>query len=231
MVMNPKKPKLGESSLRGLLILGLVIFMSLGSPLLHAKDNDFQVWNSITLRYGVPDTKIALVWHAENRLQNDGSDFLLFLNDLGFLYSIVKWFSIGPILRLQKPNNGDLVFVPYPEFNFIVPLGPINFLSRNRFQFFISNNPLEFQYRNLIRFSHTFTKTPVYFTPFIWDEVFLGTRGSPISQNRLVAGNGFGFLEGKITLNLFYMFQTVRLAGIAGFQKRHIFGTNIFLNF
>lgn len=196
-----------------------------------SKNNDFQLWNTVTVTHPFGKSKFSLFWMGENRLQNDASDFLLFYTAIGFFYSPWPWFRLGPFYRVQKQAGRPFQQVPYPEFDFFAGWGPVDFFDRNLFQFFISSQDLTFQYRNLFQISHTFKPGGFRLIPFFYDEFFLGSGGSPLSQNRVAAGNGFGFLEGKIIFNLYYLFQTLKVAGVNGFEKRHVLGTSLNLKF
>lgn len=214
--------------LKNLVTVSLFALLTLGNPsVVFSRDNDFQLWNTVSVTHPFGDSKFSLHWVGENRLQNNASEFLLFYTAIGFYYSLFPWFRLGPFYRVQKQDGRAFQQVPYPEFDFFASLGPVDFFDRNLFQSFISSEDFSFQYRNLFKISHTFKQGRFLFTPFIFNELFLGTGGSPISQNRIGAGNGFGFLKGKITLDIYYLLQAVKLSGIDGFEKRHILGTSL----
>jgi hypothetical protein len=200
-------------------------------PSVFSKDNDFQLWNTVSVTHPFGKSKFSLYWVGENRLQNDASEFLLFYTAIGFFYSPWPWFRLGPFYRVQKQDGRPFQQVPYPEFDFFASLGPVDFFDRNLFQFFISSQDLTFQYRNLFQISHTFKKGKFRFIPFFYDEIFLGSGGSPISQNRTAAGNGFGFFQGKMILDLYYLLQAVKVSGVSGFEKRHVLGTALKFNY
>jgi uncharacterized protein DUF2490 len=208
-----------------LLLLGLLLFAMPQAA--FSKDGDFQLWDTVSITHPFGKSKFSLYWFAENRLKNDASEFLLFYTSIGFFYSPFPWFRLGPFYWVQKQAGLPLQHVPYPEFDFFASLGPLNFFDRNLFQFYISSQDLTFQYRNLFQVSHTFKQGKFRFIPFFYDEIFLGSGGSPVSQNRTAVGNGFGFLEGKIILDLYYLLQTITVAGEPGFEKRHVLGTGL----
>lgn len=221
-----------SSCRKRVLCWSIILCLSLGvnaHPAL-ARDNDFQLWTTLAINHQFKNSKFSLHYIAENRLQNDASDFLLFLTALGFHYRLYSWFSLGLFYRIQKFNGQPVQQAPYPEFNFYVSPGPIDIFDRNRFQTFISSENTTFQYRNLFQLSHTFSKGDFRFKPNLFDELFLGSGGNPISQNRIGAGNGFGFLKGKLYLELYYLLQVLRTGTPASFEKRHVLGTKIILN-
>ena len=217
---------------RFLLILVTVSLLS-GIPVKNARavEDDFQLWNSLSFTHPFKDSKFSLYWVAENRLQNDASDFLFFYTAIGFFYSPYSWFRLGPFYRVQKRAGQPVQQVPYPEFDFFASLGPIDIFDRNLFQFFISSDDFTFQYRNLFQISHVFKLGSLQLIPFAFDEVFFGSGGSPLSQNRVGGGNGFGFLNGKVIFDLYYLLQTVHVDSVSMFENRHVLGTRVKLRF
>ncbi|MDX1386030.1 MAG: DUF2490 domain-containing protein [bacterium] len=208
----------------------LWIGFGIGSRPALAKDNDFQFWTTLALNHKFKESKFSLHYLAEGRLQNNASEFLLFLTFLGFRYRLLSWFDLGFFYRIQKFNDQPVQQVPYPEFNFYVSAGPIDIHDRNRFQTFISSEATTFQYRNLLEFSHTFEHGDFRFKPNFFNEIFLGSNGNPISQNRVGAGNGFGFFNGKFFFELYYLLQVVRTGTPAFFEKRHVLGSKFIIN-
>lgn len=208
---------------RCILILGLLLL-----PSWRVQAGDFQLWTELKYSHTFPDKKFTLRWAEENRFYNDASKYGLFNTTLGFDYRVLKWLRPGYLQRVQK-ELGDPTEIRFiPQLEFLVPLGPIQFEDRNRFELrLFTNGDFRFRYRNRVRFSHTFNTSPISFTPFVSNDIFIETERTNPVQNRFVVGNGFGFAKEHIIFELYYMLQSRREQNGPGWIQNQILGTSL----
>lgn len=209
-----------------IVFLGLLTTL-LGAPILRA--DDFQLWTELKYAHPFKGSGFTLRWATENRIKNDVSNYFLFNTTLGFDYQFKKWLRAGFYYRFQweeaKPEENRL----FPQVEFFWKAGPIFFEDRNRFEFRIfTDDTFRFRYRNRFKFGHEFKAKPVSFTPYISEEIMLETDRTNPSQNRLSAGNVFGFVDGHITFDLFWMMRSDRnQGGASGWTNAQILGTSL----
>jgi hypothetical protein len=190
--------------------------------------SDFQLWTEVGYTHIFPDKKLRLRWAEENRFYNDVTQYGLFNTTLGFDYRVFKWFRPGYFQRIEKKIGSptELRFMPQAEF--IVPLGPIQFEDRNRFELrLFTDGDVRFRYRNRLKFSHTFKTSPVSFTPYVSEEIFVETERTNPSQNRVIVGNSFGFCKDHITFDLYYLLRSDKNNGEPGWTNINVLGTSL----
>lgn len=208
---------------RSLLFLGLCLW-----PLQSQAAGDFQVWTELKYSHTFPDKKFTIRWAEENRFFNDATKYGLFNTTLGFDYRVLKWLRPGYFQRIEKEIGKPTEIRFMPQVEFFASMGPIQFEDRNRFEIrLFTNGDFRFRYRNRVRFSHTFSTSPVSFTPYTSDEIFLETERNNPSQNRFIVGNSFGFLKDHISFDLYYMLQSRRNADTPGWIQNQVLGTSL----
>ncbi len=207
-----------------LFFLTLVVFLW-GVRELRA---DFQVWTELKYAHTFPDKKLTLRWATENRFFDNATDYGLFNTTLGFDYRVFKWFRPGYFQRVEKKIGSPTELRLMPQIEFLAKLGPIQFEDRNRFELrFFTDDTFRFRYRNRVKFGHTFKTSPVSFTPYVSDEIFLETQRSNPTQNRAIVGNEFGFCKDHISFGLYYLLQTEKNQKGPGWMNNHILGTSL----
>ena len=205
-----------------LLLNGLMILPGI------AKADDFQLWTEVKYAHTFPDKKLTLRWAEENRFFNDVSKFGLFNTTLGFDYRVFKWLRPGYFQRIEKKIGSPTEVRFIPQLEFFAPMGPIQFEDRNRFEVRVfTDNDVRFRYRNRFKFGHTFQTSPVSFTPYVSDEIFIETERTNPSQNRAIAGNSFGFAHDHIIFDLYYMFKSDKNNGAPGWTNANVLGTSL----
>jgi hypothetical protein len=195
-----------------------------------ARADDFQLWTEVKYAHTFPehDKKFTIRWAEENRFFNDVSKYGLFNTTLGFDYKVLKWFRAGYFQRIAKKVGDPTEFRLIPTVEFLVSPGPIQFEDRNRFEVRIfSNEEVRFRYRNRVKFGHTFKTSPVSFTPYVSEEIFIETEHANPSQNRLIAGNSFGFAHDRITFDLYYLWRSDKNNGKPGWTQTNAIGTSL----
>jgi len=209
----------------------LRIFLFLTILLLGARSaaaGDFQLWTEVKYAHTFPDKKLTLRWAEENRFFNDVTKYGLFNTTLGFDYRVFKWFRPGYFQRVEKKIGSPTEIRFMPQLEFLANLGPIQFEDRNRFELrFFTEGDFRFRYRNRVKLAHLFKTSPVSFTPYVSEEIFLETMRKNPSQNRLIAGNSFGFLKDHISFDLYYMLQSEKDQKNSGFIQNQVIGTSL----
>jgi hypothetical protein len=210
-----------------LLLLVVIIFGSRG-----LRANDFQLWTEFRISHTFPDKKLSIRWAEENRFYNDATTYGLFNTTLGFDYLVWKWFRPGFYYRVEKRIGNPTENRLMPQFEFLTKLGPIFIEDRNRFEIRIfTQGDVRYRYRNRFRFGHTFKNSPVSFTPYASDEIFVETERTNPNQNRAIVGNEFGFHHDKITLALYYMLRSDKNQGAPGWTQTQVLGTSLGFKF
>jgi hypothetical protein len=198
----------------------------------RAQAEDFQLWTQVQITKKFSPSKFTLLWAAENRLDMDASRYQTFNTTLGFSYEVFPWFSIGPYYRFEKKRGKPAEQRFFPELVFRAPTKPIEIKNRQRFEvrIFPDTDEVLFRYRNLTQFSHKFKTKPVSFRPFFQDEIFYQPQDGGFNENRLDAGNAFGFLDDFIHFVLYYRWQHKEESN-GTWAENHILGTNLTFSF
>lgn len=206
-----------------LLFQPLPVFSGVG----HAED--FQLWTQLSISKAFSPSKFTLDWATENRFDMDASRYHLFNTTLGFHYDVFPWFSIGPYYRYEKKRGkpGENRF--FPQLVFKAKTKPVEIKNRQRFEVRFFPDETRFRYRNLTQFAHKVKTRPVSFKPFVQDEFFYEPQNGGINENRLDAGNAFGFLKDFLNFTLYYRWQHKQDG--ASWVENHILGTSLGLHF
>jgi uncharacterized protein DUF2490 len=206
----------------------LMSILLAGSQVSWAKNSDFQLWTELKYAHTFPDNKLTLRWAEENRFFNDVSKYGLFNTTLGFDYRVLKWLRPGYFQRIEKKVGSPTEFRLIPTLEFLTHMGPIQFEDRNRFEVrMFTDDDVRFRYRNRAKFGYTFKTSPVSFTPYISDEIFVETERTNPDQNRAIVGNGFGFCKDHITFDLYYLLRSDKNQGKSGWTNINVLGTSL----
>jgi len=192
--------------------------------------DDFQLWTELQVRHDFKPSKFTLLWSTDNRFKNNGTDHFTFNTTIGFYYKFLKWLKFGPFYRFEKKEGDDAENRIMPELVLRGKFGPITIAGRNRFEFRIFPDDFRYRNRTRVKISHKFKKKPVSFTLFMFDEIFIETDGRGFNENRLAAGNGFGFLKDHVVFSLFYQMQRKKSSS-GVWSTNHILGTYLTLNY
>ncbi len=195
------------------LVIGLVLAIAARA---YAFDNhDFQVWNTDSEEVKL-NKNSKLLFEQEFRWGDNASRFYYQHYDIGYQYSLNKYFSLGGGFRYikEKKSQGNQLSrfrdESDPYFASFMNYELYNWKLADRVR-------IEYRYYdyqvNSWRFRNKFDiKSPWKFTrfkiqPLIADEIFFRFNGIDLNENRLYAGFAFALtknLSGEIT----YLWKT-----------------------
>ncbi len=211
---------------RALISVLVLWFALIPSP---ARTSDFQLWTTLSYSIKVPESKFTLMGTIDNRFNQDVTNYLIFINTVGFHYRLFDWFSLGPLYRVQRAPGSPWENRVISEMVFTAPFKAIHLSNRNRFTARFLSNDVRFLYRNMTTLAHRFATRPVSFQPFIQDEFFVEPQNMGFNQNRVTVGNAFGFLDDHIQFSLYYRLQSVKQRN--GWIQNQILGTTLGFNY
>lgn len=214
--------------------IGLALIFSLVSFSAGAKENDFQLWTELKISHSFGKSPWTLIWATENRFNNNASNYFLFNTTLGFDYKILKWLKAGFFYRFEKQEGKPRENRIFPQFELAKEFGPVELSTRQRFEIRFFPDDTVFRYRSRFRIAFPIKTSPVSFKPFISEELFFEPDNGGYNQNRVAAGNTFGFHKDKITFDLYYMLRLSAEADTPtgkNWTNAHILGTSLGLKF
>ena len=218
---------------RGLgILLGVILFWTASVAL--AKENDFQLWTELKISYGFGKSPWTLHWATENRFRNNASDYFLFNTTLGFDYKILKWLKGGFFYRFEKQEGKARENRIFPQFELAKQFGPVELSNRQRFEIRFFPDDTIFRYRTRFRIAFPIKTEPVSFKPYISEEIFVEPGHGDFDQNRVIAGNSFGFNHDKITFDLYYLLRSSADKDTPtgrNWTQAHVLGTSLGFKF
>ena len=210
-------------------ICGILAALSLSLAASAHAQSDFQLWTELKYAHPFGKSPWTLHWATENRWGDDASNHILFNTTLGFDYRVFKWFKPGFFYRFEKSEGKPRENRIFPQAEFIGRLGPVEGSTRQRFEIRFFPDETRFRYRSRFKVAFPIKSKPVSFSPYISEELLVEPSNGGFNQNRFAAGNAFGFLDGKITFDLYYMLRMDQAD--PDWTKRHILGTSLALKF
>ena len=197
-----------------------------------ARGDDFQLWTELKYQHAFKGTPFEIQWSTENRFRNDATDYFLFNTTTTFFYKPFSWLSSGFGYRfeMQEPAKGGEFRKENrlrPQFEVDLPLGPLHIKNRNMFEFRFFSDPYDFRfrYRSRFRIERPFKTSPVSFTPYVSEEFFVET-GRGLNQNRIIAGNSFGFFKNHVSFDLYYLLRRDKETS-GGWSTANVLGTSL----
>lgn len=218
---------------RGLgILLGIILLWT--ASVAGAKENDFQLWTELKISHAFGKSPWTLYWATENRFKNNVSDYLLFNTTLGFDYKILKWLKGGFFYRFEKQVGKDYENRIFPQFELSKQFGAVELSNRQRFEIRFFPDDTVFRYRTRFRIAFPIKTEPVSFKPFISEEIFVEPGKGDFNQNRVAAGNTFGFHKDKITFDLYYLLRSSAEKDTPtgkNWTQAHVLGTSLGFKF
>lgn len=215
------------------LILSILFILLLTSPLNAAGT---QLWNELRYTHPFKGSNFELFWASENRWDEGMSHFYLFNTSIGFAYRPRKWLSAGFFFLYERSTkniindfNDEERFNPFVELT--LPLGASDLRFRNLFELrYLPDDGVSgdfrFRYRGRLRWQRKFVVGVYSFTPYVSNEVFVEPETNNFNQDRLIVGNSFGFLQGKLSFDVYYMSLATRSSANV-WQRVDALGTNL----
>lgn len=210
-------------------LLGLIVALAVVFSGPARAGSDFQLWTELKYAHPFGHSPWTLYWATENRFADNASNYYTFNTTLGFDYRIFKWFRTGLFYRFEKNDGKPRENRVFPQLDFVGRLGPVEGSNRQRFEIRIFPDDTRFRYRSRFKVAFPIKTKPVSFSPYISEEIFVEPSNGGFNQNRFAAGNAFGFLEGKIVFDLYYMLRMDQAD--PSWDKKHILGTSLALKF
>ncbi len=214
-----------------LLIAGAIIYFT--SPLLAYDDGDFQVWNTDSEEFKISqDAKIVL--EQEFRWGGGAKEFYYQHYDIGFLYNLQKYLSVGGGYRhVLSKSSGKFLVENQPNLNATLfwELGGFKFDDRSRLEYnhFEYNKKDTWTYRNKFTVKAPWKFTKLAIQPYLSDEIFvLFDNSQTLNKNRFSAGAGISFTK-NLKGEIYYMLQSTK--GATQWTDANILGTKVKLAF
>lgn len=211
--------------------VGIFLMVVLGisfasSKMTWASDDDFMIWTKAKYSHQFKDSPFTVFAVTESRFDDDATRYQLFNFATGFDVKVTKWFKPGFSIKYEKETGKHYEIRLQPQFVLSAKLGIMKFSDRNRFEVrLFPGKEARFRYRNRIKFGPKFKKKTVSFNPWISEEIFIQSPKGAFNQNRLAAGNTFGFDKDRFKFTLYYMLRSDKKTD--GWIRRHVLGTEL----
>lgn len=195
------------------LALFLLAFFTLMGSLRAAGS---ELWNELRYTHPFSRSNFELFWATENRWDRGMDHFYLFNTSLGFSYRPAPWFVTGFFYLYETSTKNNFLddfneehrFNPFYEFT--LKLGSSELRQRSLFELrYLPDDGVSgdfrLRYRGRLRWQKKIPAGEFSFTPYVSNELFIEPERGNFNQDRLIVGNSFGFLKGKINFDLYYM--------------------------
>jgi hypothetical protein len=195
-------------------------------------DGDFQVWNTDVEEFKIND-KWKASFEEEFRWGDNGNQFFYHHYDLGFLYSLRKYLSVGAGYRqVYEIKSGSFKpeEEPYLCSSLFWNLVGLNFEDRHRLEYRHFNYQLDsWRYRNKLTVKAPWKFTKLEIQPFLSDEILVGFgSANQLSQNRFYSGLGMNLTK-NLKAELYYLLVSTRNGGI--WTDANVLGTKLKIAF
>jgi len=195
----------------------------------YAYDNgDFQIWNaeSEDVKIG-KDTKFFM--EQEYRFGEDASELFYQHYDWGFSWAFDKRLEMALGYRLvyerykKKWREED---APFGIITAKFDIWKFAFEDRNRLEYRHFRYRDDFlRYRNKFTLKYPFEFKKIKITPYVSDEIFIGSNATGFNENRFSPGVEFSLTK-NVKADIFYMMRSMRVTGDK-WSAANILGTKL----
>jgi len=214
-------------------LICIVFFIILNFNVYAFDDQDFQVWNTDGQEMKVGKSG-KLMFEEEFRWGDNASKFYYQHYDVGYAYSLNKYFSFGGGFRYIKDLKGDKFrdesqpyFVAFEYWN---PAG-FSITNRNRLEYRSYDYQVDsWRFRNKLDIKSPWKFTKFEIQPVIADEIFLSLNGINLNENRLYVGLAFALTK-KLKGEVSYMLRSTKNVTICTWKQTNVLSIKLKYSF